>query len=59
ARVVFGAPAREDLCANASVTMLDWPTECSFAENASQDCGKSSTERTLSLALSSLCVPLE
>jgi hypothetical protein len=59
ARVIFGAPQEEHLCSHATVTMLDWPSDCSFAENASSDCGKLSTERILSLTLSSLCVPVE
>jgi hypothetical protein len=59
ARIVFEASVEDHLCARAVVTMLDWPTECSFAENASADCGKLSTEKLLSLTLSSLCVPVE
>ena len=59
ARVVFEESQQAHLCAEASVTMVDWPSDCSFVESPTSDCAKRSTERMLGYVLSALCVSFE
>lgn len=59
AQITFGEPNYSALCASVSVTMNDWPQECSILESPASDCGRGSIERILGYAFSALCISLD
>jgi hypothetical protein len=56
-RVTYGAAAAGS-CAVAKVEMVDWPTDCSFLENPTSDCGKGAAQDVIAPLLTALCQPL-
>lgn len=57
-RVTYGAGAAGS-CATARVELVDWPTDCSFLENPTSDCGKSAARDVIEPLLTAMCQPLE
>lgn len=56
-RVTYGAAAAGS-CATARVEMVGWPTDCSFLENPTADCGKGAAEEVIEPLLTAMCQPL-
>jgi hypothetical protein len=57
-RVTYGEAA-QGLCATAKEELVDWPTDCSFLENPTSDCGKSAAREVIEPLLTAMCQPLE
>lgn len=59
AQITFGEPNYSALCASVSVSIEDWPQECSILESPASDCGRGSIERILGYAFSALCISID
>jgi hypothetical protein len=59
AQITFAEPNYSALCASVSVTMNNWPQECSILESPASDCGRGSIERILGYAFSAMCISID
>lgn len=55
ARVTWAAATDAGACADAKVTLEDWPSTCDGVQDVSGDCARAATEQTLERLFDALC----